>query len=132
MSKLTFSFDKPYDEVEIHGEVYKLYYDDDSLRKYQKQAVAYQQEVRKFLDRQAEIENMNEEEIRKLEKEALKFVREFVETFYGEGSFEKFYEQSGKAMINFMPLVEFTLEWLQNKTPELNQHKREYYVGKKK
>lgn len=131
MNKLSFTFDKPYDEVEIHGETFKLYFDDESLRKYQKQAVAYQQEVKEFLDRQAKIPEMSEEEIKELEEQGLKFIRDFVEEFYGEGSFEKFYEQSGKAMINFMPLVEFTLEWLQNKTPDTDR-KREYYVGKKK
>src|SRR5690625_1512654 len=101
MSKLSFSFDKPYDEVEIHGEAYRLYYDDDSLRKYQQQANSYQAEVQKYLKRQAEIPNMSEAEVKKLETDGMAFIEDFVEGFYGEGSYEKLYEQSGKAMINF-------------------------------
>src|SRR5690625_1516707 len=132
MIKLTFAFDIPYDEVEIHGEAYRLYYDDESLEKYQRLANKYQVEAQKFLKRQEDIPNMSNEEVEKLQDDGMKFIEDFVEGFYGSGSYTKLYEQSGKAMINFMTLVEFTLEWLQGKVPSVEREKRNYYVGNKK
>lgn len=132
MSKLSFTFDKPYDEVEVHGDTYRLYYDDDSLRKYQSQAMKYHKEVNKYLKKQSDISNMSDEDVKKIEKEGLETMEGFIEAFYGADSFAKMYEQSGKSMINFVPLVEFTLSWLRGKTPDVDTRKKEYYVKPKK
>src|SRR5690625_822075 len=128
LAGLNFQFDKPYDEVTINDEQYKLYYDDESLKEYQKQATTYEKKSKAHLEKLQK--DLTDEQREKLEKEGMEFIREFVETFYGEGAYEKLYEASGKAMINFMPLVEFTFDWLQKKVPDVDQSKKEYYTKK--
>ncbi|MRG87006.1 hypothetical protein [Salinibacillus xinjiangensis] len=132
MANLNFSFEKAYDTISINDKDYKLYYDDDSLRKYQDQALKYKKEVDKYLKKQKKIENMTEQQQKELEEKGMVFVREFVETFYGEGSYETLYQASGKSMINFMPLIEYTLDWLDSKVPDLDEKKKAYYTKKRK
>ena len=59
-------------------------------------------------------------------------MKRFVDGFFGEGAFEPLYEASGRSMINFMPLIEYVLEWLDNKVPDAEQKKRDYYIKKSK
>lgn len=130
MAKLNFQFEQPYDEIDINGEIYKLYYDDDSLKKYQKLATDYRKDATEYAKKQDEIEKMSNEEIDKLEKEGVEFMRRFTDGFFGDGAFEPIYEASGRSMINFIPLVEYTLEWLNAKMPDAEQKKKEYYLKK--
>ena len=62
MATLNFTFDNPYDEIDINGDIYKLYYDDDSLRNYQKLALDYKKEAEAYAKKQDNFENMTEKE----------------------------------------------------------------------
>lgn len=132
MTKLSFNFEKPFDEVEINGDKYKLYYDDENLKKYQSQANNYKDNVNKYLAIQDKVYELSEEEAKDLEEQGVKMLEDFITTFYGDNSFKNLYEASGKSMINFMPLIEFTLNWLSSKTPEINEEKKNYYTKKSK
>lgn len=132
MAKLNFTFEKPYDEVEINGKTYKLYYDDDSLKKYQDQAKKYNKSADKYLKSVQDFEKMTEKQKEDFEVEGMQMARDFVTTFYGKDSFDKMYEASGKSMINFMGLIDYTFSWLSSKTPDLDDKKKQYYTKKKK
>lgn len=130
--KLSFSFEKPYDEIEIDGNIYKLYFDDESIKRYRDQASKYQEEVSKYLEDKADIENMSKEEQDEVEKQGIEFSKDFIETFCGEGSFDSLYSASGNSMLNFMPLIEYIFDWLNAKMPAVDDKKKTYYTKKAK
>ncbi|NIK12875.1 hypothetical protein [Alkalibacillus almallahensis] len=130
MAQLNFNFEQPFDEIDINGHIYKLYYDDESLKRYQKLATDYQQDAEKYAQKQNDLGNMSEKEIEKLEQEGVEFLKRFTDGFFGEGAFEPIYEASGRSTLNFMPLIEYTLDWLNNKMPDTDQAKKDYYLKK--
>ncbi len=132
MAKLNFTFDAPYDEIDINSKTYKLYYDDDSLQRYQQQAKKYEKEGNKHLKKKNEIPNMTEAQRKELEKQGKAFQKDFIESFYGKGSYEELYEASGRSMLQLVPLVEYTFQWLEGKVPDLDQKKKAYYTKKRK
>lgn len=137
MAKLNFTFEKPYDEVDIDGETYKLYFDDESLKKYRDQAAVYHKEANAYIEKQSKLAGkeqaeLPEGEFEKLEAEGIEFAKNFIEVFLGKGSFEKLYAASGKSILNFMPLIEYIFTWLESKVPDVDNQKKDYYTKKRK
>ncbi|WP_077623842.1 hypothetical protein [Sediminibacillus massiliensis] len=133
MAKLSFDVNsKAYDEVEIAGEDYKLFYDDESLKRYQKQAQIYSKKASDYAKKQDKIPEMSEKERKKLEDEGFEFVKEFIETFLGAGSYEKMYQACGKSMINLVGLINQIMEWLDSKLATVDDKKKQRYKPKRK
>lgn len=126
MAVFKVEFDKPYDEFEIGGETYRAYYDDESLKKYEKAAEKFSKEAQKKVD----LENMTAKQKKALEDRQTKAIKETVEIFFGEGSFEPIYEASGKSMLNMTKVLEAVFDWLNTKVQNVNKKAAEYYTKK--
>ncbi|MFB4164806.1 hypothetical protein ACE1TI_13490 [Alteribacillus sp. JSM 102045] len=124
MATIKVDFDQPYDEFEICGETYRAYYDDDSLRKYEKIADKFYKESKK----KGDIAKMSAQQKKSLENKQYKAIEETIEGFFGEGSFKPIYEASGRSMLNITQVLEAVFEWLNSKVQNVNKKAAEYYT----
>ena len=124
MARIKIDLEQPFDEFEIGGQVYKVYYDDDSFRKYEKQCHKFAEEA----DVKVDAAKLTDDEKKALEEKQRGLLKETIETFFGEGSFEEIYEAAGKSLVNITKVVMALSEWLDSKMNVAQQKRREYYT----
>ncbi|MFZ4452088.1 hypothetical protein [Salibacterium aidingense] len=128
MAVIKIDLDQPFDEFEIGGKVYKVYYDDESMKKYQSAMSGLQRSSQKVAG--MDLSAMNPEEQSAFEKEQQQEMRGFIETFFGEGTFDDIYKASGESVINLGKIASVLIEWINNKVGDLKQQKKDYYTKK--
>ena len=116
MAVVKVDFDKPYDEFEIGGETYHVYFDDDSLRRYEKEADEFQKEALKQVD----FSKMSARKRKEVETKQIEAIKDTIEPFFGEGSFDSIYAASGKSMLNMVKVLEAVFDWLNTKVQSVN------------
>lgn len=122
-----FEFTKTYEEVEIGGEVYKIDMSDEATLTYQKlyqSAVGSMEKAQKI-----DVEKATYEELEEVHTESKEFAKQYIDAVLGEGSFDKFYEQS-PSMSSMVELMSFLVEGLEAKTEEIKQKQKSRYVKK--
>ncbi|MFD2658629.1 hypothetical protein [Gracilibacillus thailandensis] len=131
MAKLTFDVEsKAYDEIEIGNKTYNVYYDDASIERYHKQAKKYEKQAKEFAKK--DVENMTEEQQEKLKKESDQIAKEFIETFFGTGTFDEIFEACGKSSFNLIHVCNQLIDWMDSKTSLVNDKVSSKYKTKRK
>ncbi|WP_054634817.1 DUF6673 family protein [Thalassobacillus sp. C254] len=124
MARIQIDLDLPYDEFEIAEKEYHVYFDDNSLEKYEKELEILHAEWKKKKD----LSKLNAKQKEEYKKEQMKKVARFIEAFFGEGTFEEIYEATGKSMINLVAVVEAVSDWLTKKLGKIKMDQKEYYT----
>lgn len=126
--KIKVDIEKPVQEFEIGGKVYKLLYDDDSLKRYQK-------EFKEVAERWKEYENidfdkLSEKEAQKYHDEQEQILKDITENLFGEGSFEQIYEACHRSTFNLLRVVEQVRDWYEDMHLDAKQRAKKYYTEK--
>lgn len=127
MSSIKINFEKPSQEFEINGKIYEVFYDDESLKKYEKVARRFFENVKTNID----IEKISDSERDRLEKENIEEIKLAVEAFFGEGKYEEIYEASGKSLINMTTVISVVFDWIEGKLKVDRESAINYYTGNK-
>ncbi|GAB6669605.1 TPA: hypothetical protein ACOQ44_005774 [Bacillus cereus] len=107
MTQFKFEFEKTYKEVDVAGEVYRVEFNDDALVKYQKAFKRFDKGINEATESVIDYESATDEAIEEASRKQKEVVKDIVETFLGEGTFDSLYEKSGKAALNLMGLVHY-------------------------
>lgn len=124
-----FEFSNPNKEVEIAGEVYTIDLSDDKVIEYQQFARKAASSVGKTAE--IDLETATEEEVKASHAEAKNFCIDYFELVTGPGSFDKFYEKSGKSLIEMSELMNFLTEVIGEKAAEVKEQQKSKYLAKK-
>lgn len=118
MSTIKITTKQPIQEFDINGNVFKMKYDDDSIEIYQKKALEFNDQKnkgKKIKDKEKYKNHMNE------------IIKDMIETFFGEGSYEVIYESTGRSTIEMVTVVEGIYDFIMNKV-QPPEEKRAYYT----
>jgi hypothetical protein len=118
-----------FDEVVVGDKTYKLYFDDASLERYQKQAKTYANESMKFAE--MDVTNLSDEEQERLKEKSNEIARNFIETFFGNGSYEEIFNACGKSSFNLIHVVDQVMDWLSKKYVKIDELKKAKYKPKR-
>lgn len=124
MAVIKVDIEKPYDEFDIGGKVYNVYFDDESLRKYEKTLKEFRKETQTDKDPL----KMSEKQRSETEKKHRKAIKKAIDCFFGEGSYEEIYALTGKSMIMLARVVEALFNWLDGKLNHVKKKQLEYYT----
>ncbi|GAA5417919.1 hypothetical protein Pryu01_02997 [Paraliobacillus ryukyuensis] len=131
MAKITFDVQSSnYDEIEIGDRVYNVYYDDASIEKYHEQAKKYAEKSKEFAAK--DIENLSDEEVEQMKQESNDIAKDFIETFFGKGSFDEVFEACGRSSFNLVRVCDQLIEWMGSKTELANSEVAAKYKTKRK
>ena len=125
-----FEFGKAYEEIEINGKPYQIDFSDDKLKQYQDMFYKFYQEAQEI--EQADIEKMTPEEQTALLEKQRQNMKTVTETMLGEGTFEELFELAGRSTWNYMKLIEFLAETIEQRFNEIKEERRKKYVKKGK
>ena len=125
-----FEFGKAYEEIEINGKQYRVDFSDDKLKQYQDMFYKFYQEAQEI--EQADIEKMTSEEQTALLEKQRQNMKTVTETMLGEGTFEELFELAGRSTWNYMKLIEFLAEIIEERFSEIKEERRKKYVKKGK
>ncbi|WP_077735630.1 hypothetical protein [Bacillus sonorensis] len=124
MTVKKFEFKKTYEEIEAAGKVYRLYFDDERLKRYLVM-------IEKFKDIQTpDIKSITKEEIDRVMDKQAEDLKEITETLLGDGAFDELYEASGRSIHNMAELVKYLFELVNEYVTEKNNGKIENYYKK--
>lgn len=124
MSVIKIDLQKPVQEFEIDGKVYEVGYDDESLRAYEKQSKVFYEKAKTNVD----LTKLSDEEKKELETKQYQLLKETIEVFFGQGSYEEIYTATGKSLINMTKVITALFEWLQSKLGAINEQAKAYYT----
>lgn len=125
-----FEFGKAYEEIEINGKQYRVDFSDDKLKQYQDMFYRFYQEAQEI--EQADIEKMTQEEQTALLDKQRQNMKTVTETMLGEGTFGELFELAGRSTWNYMRLIEFLAETIEERFNEIKEERRKKYVKKGK
>jgi hypothetical protein len=125
-----FEFGKAYEEIEINGKQYRVDFSDDKLKQYQDMFYKFYQEAQEI--EQADIEKMTQEEQTALLDKQRQNMKTVTETMLGEGTFDELFELAGRSTWNYMRLIEFLAETIEQRFNEIKEERRKKYVKKGK
>lgn len=125
-----FEFGKAYEEIEINGKRYRVDFSDDKLKQYQDMFYKFYQEAQEI--EQADIEKMTQEEQTALLDKQRQNMKTVTETMLGEGTFGELFELAGRSTWNYMRLIEFLAETIEERFNEIKEERRKKYVKKGK
>jgi len=125
-----FEFGKAYEEIEINGKQYRVDFSDDKLKQYQDMFYKFYQEAQEI--EQADIEKMTPEEQTALLDKQRQNMKTVTETMLGEGTFDELFELAGRSTWNYMKLIEFLAETIEQRFNEIKEERRKKYVKKGK
>ncbi|PEB19730.1 hypothetical protein COO08_05310 [Bacillus toyonensis] len=107
MTQFTFNFEKTYKEIDVAGTLYQVEFNDEAITKYQKSFKRFDKEIKVVTDKISDYESATDEVIEETAKKQKEVVKDIVETFLGEGTFDSLYEKAGKSSTNLMGLVHY-------------------------
>lgn len=107
MTQFKFEFEKTYKEIDVAGTVYQVEFNDEAITKYQKAFKRFDKEIKVVTDSISDYESATDEVIEEVAKKQKEVVKDIVETFLGDGSFDSLYEKAGKSSANLMGLVHY-------------------------
>lgn len=107
MTRFKFEFEKTYKEIDVAGTVYQVDFNDESITKYQKAFKRFDKEIKVVTDSISDYESATDEAIEEVANKQKEVVKDIVETFLGEGTFDSLYEKAGKSSTNLMGLVHY-------------------------
>lgn len=119
-----FNFEKNYEEFKIGGKVYKMYFDDESIKTYQKLMREYADKATAI---QKSYESMNEDEKIEAFNQTLELATAFLDSVLGKGSFDELYEASGKSSASMATLIEWLGKEIAEKTKSFKAQKLQKY-----
>jgi hypothetical protein len=125
-----FEFGKAYEEIEINGKQYRVDFSDDKLKQYQDMFYKFYQEAQEI--EQADIEKMTQEEQEALLDKQRQNMKTVTETLLGEGTFDELFELAGRSTWNYMKLIEFLAEIIEERFSEIKEERRKKYVKRAK
>jgi len=125
-----FEFGKAYEEIEINGKQYRVDFSDDKLKQYQDMFYKFYQEAQEI--EQADIEKMTQEEQEALLDKQRQNMKTVTETMLGEGTFDELFELAGRSTWNYMKLIEFLAEIIEERFSEIKEERRKKYVKRAK
>jgi phosphomevalonate kinase len=125
-----FEFGKAYEEIEINGKQYRVDFSDDKLKQYQDMFYKFYQEAQEI--EQADIEKMTPEEQTALLDKQRQNMKTVTETMLGEGTFDELFELAGRSTWNYMKLIEFLAEIIEERFSEIKEERRKKYVKRAK
>lgn len=102
-----FEFEKTYKEIDVAGTVYQVEFNDEAITKYQKAFKRFDKEIKVVTDSISDYESATDEVFEEVAKKQKEVVKDIVETFLGDGSFDSLYEKAGKSSTNLMGLVHY-------------------------
>lgn len=125
-----FQFEKVTYDLEINdGKVYTIDFSDDAMLRYMDVA----EDVQKAFD------GISEDEFLKLDHEGRQqmvesqkeSVKNVIEAFLGEGSFDEVYELAGRSLSNLLPLMEHIMDEFNRRNNVRLDEKKAQYLKKK-
>ena len=125
-----FEFGKAHEEIEINGKQYCVDFSDDKLKQYQDMFYKFYQEAQGI--EQADIEKVTPEEQNALLEKQRQNMKTVTETMLGEGTFDELFELAGRSTWNYMKLIEFLAETIEQRFNEIKEERRKKYVKKGK
>ncbi|MDX8045437.1 hypothetical protein SH601_05485 [Gracilibacillus sp. S3-1-1] len=106
---------KPYQEFEVNGNDYKLYYDVASIKKYIEITDKYQLMIKSFLKKpEHKLTDRDRNKVYQASKYAL-------DGFFGKGSFKTIYQSTDNDLDQVADVINDILDWLNGKVKELEQ-----------
>ncbi|MGG1339659.1 hypothetical protein ABE244_03530 [Bacillus toyonensis] len=129
MTQFKFEFEKTYKEVDVAGEVYQVEFNDDALTRYQKAFKRFDKEFKEVTGSIADYETATDESIDKIAKKQRDLVKDIVETFLGDGTFDSLYEKAGRASANLLGLVHYLNELYFEETQKKADETRDKYLS---
>ncbi|WP_424475387.1 hypothetical protein [Oceanobacillus kimchii] len=128
MRKFEFS-KKSYEDIDVHGRVFRLHLDDDSIAKQQKQINEYYKITN---DIKTDLEQLEVEKQHEFIDEIKGMTKELLNTFFDENdAFDFLYEESGRSMYNLTEIVEVIGEIIMERYEDLEERKGQSYLQKK-
>lgn len=129
MTVKKFEFKQTYQEIEVAGKVYKVYFDDNQMKKYRDLYNKFNAVVKKTEG--VNVEDLTNEQQDEYETEQRNTIKEFVDNTLGEGSFDELYEASGKSTYNMAELVYYIMQISEEYIGEKQEVKKDkHYLGK--
>ncbi|BBW97224.1 hypothetical protein ACPVTF_04170 [Geobacillus icigianus] len=125
-----FEFGKSYEEIEINGELYKVDFSDDKLKEYQNMFYRFFKEAQEL--EKVDIEKLGEAEMDALLDKQRQNMKDVTETMLGEGTFEKLFKLAGHSTWNYMKLIEFLAQTIEERFGEIKEEQRKKYVKRAK
>lgn len=129
MTQFKFKFEKTYKEVDVAGKVYQVDFNDEALTKYQKAFKRFDKEIKTVTKGIRDYETATDELIEETAQKQKELVKDIVETFLGEGTFEDLYEKAGKSSTNLMGLVHYLNEIYLDETQKKADETRNKYLS---
>jgi len=106
-NKFQFNFEKTYREIDVAGKLYKVSFDDESMFKYQECFVAYEKKAKELQAEEVDIREATPEQLRDMNAKQREVVKDAIEIFLGEDTFEELYEKAGRSIMNLFSLVNY-------------------------
>ncbi|ARJ26059.1 hypothetical protein B7492_34065 (plasmid) [Bacillus mycoides] len=129
MTQFKFEFEKTYKEVDVAGRVYQVEFNDEALTKYQKAFKRFDKEIKIVTKGIQDYETATDELIEETAQKQKELVKDIVETFLGEGTFEDLYEKAGRSSTNLMGLVHYLNEIYLDETQKKADETRNKYLS---
>ncbi|CAI8882708.1 Phage protein [Bacillus sp. IT-79MI2] len=107
MTTLQFTFEKTYKEIDVAGKLYKVKFDDDSMLTYQEGFVSYEKKAKELQDAALDIREATVEELRAMNLKQRELMKEAIELFLGEDTFDELYEKAGRYLMNLVSLIDY-------------------------
>lgn len=125
-----FEFKKTYKEIDINGELYRIEFNDDAIKKQVRVFTGFQKKYKNF--EEIETEDLSEEQFEKLQIEQKEAMKEVIEVFLGDETFEVLYTAAGRSLLNLMDLVYYLISLTEEHQEERFNDKKSKYIKQKK
>ncbi|SPT98426.1 Uncharacterised protein [Lysinibacillus capsici] len=125
-----FNFEKTYKEIDVSGDIHRVEFNDEALTRYQKAVKRFNQGIKEAQDalNNINIETDSDDEIQKVSDKQKDVVKDVVEVFLGEGTFEGLYEKAGKSVMNLMSLVDYLIDIYSSEMKSKTEDARKKYL----
>lgn len=125
-----FNFEKTYREIDISGDIHRVDFNDEALTRYQKAIKRFNQGIKEVQEvlKNVNIETDSDEEIQKVSDKQKDVVKDVVEVFLGEGTFEGLYEKAGKSVMNLISLVNYLIDIYSSEMQSKTENTRKKYL----
>lgn len=125
-----FNFEKTYKEIDVSGDIYRVEFNDEALTRYQKAVKGFNQGIKEAQGalEKVNIETDSDDEIQKVSDKQKDVVKDVVEVFLGEGTFDGLYEKAGKSVMNLMSLVNYLIDIYSSEMKSKTEDARKKYL----